>query len=278
MAVTLERIWPVLKGVPLAVLTMSLVTVDLAAGYLCLRENEDLFNPLNHLGLIRWGFTYAAIHPWKTLWLFLLFVLLFILAVNTLTCTTSKVLFLYRIYRNRAGLISKLFVHIMHYALLVILFGLLASYTFPGRYASSVIAVKGESTRIPGTDIYLELVSSDIDYYRGNRLKYLNGRTISVHFTIGLKSGETTVARAIGINSPFFFNGLGFYLEDFGPKSRSSMNDTPYVRLLVKRDRGTILYFSGTLLFTIGLALYLFRVFIKGSKPSRGPRNHGEGK
>ncbi len=271
MAVTLGRIWRIMKGVHLAVITMFLLAADMAAGYVCLKGNEDLFDPLNRLGFTRWSSTYATVYPQDTWWLFLLFGLLFILAINTLTCTTSKALPLFKRCRGHGSLILKLSMHVMHYALIIILFGLLASYTFPGRYTSSLIAVKGEYTRIPGTKMHLELISSDIDYYHGNRMRYLEGRAISARFIIAISSGEMTRTGTIGINSPFFLRGLGFYLEDFGPKNNSSMNDTPYIRLQIKRDRGTIIYLSGTLLFMIGLILYLFHVSFKKQDGKTNP-------
>jgi len=260
----MKKIWQTLGSIRLTILILWLLVGDLAGGYLSLSGSEKIFRPLNDLGLIEWVATYGKTYPGRTVWLAGLFVLLLILGLNTFVCTTDRVAVLVknrRYFTNRLRFYLKFPVHITHYALLFILTGYLLSYLYAFTCSSVIIVLKHEA-RIPGTDISVRLESLEIDYYRGDRLAFLNDRAFDVQAGLRFTSGRDQTGKTIALNRPCRFRGLSLHLDKFGPASRTAMQKQPYIRLVVKKDPGLKLYFGGTLLFIIGLGLYLWQWFL----------------
>ncbi len=260
----MKKIWRAFGSIRLTILVLWLLVGDLTGGYLSLKGSEKIFSPLNDLGLVEWVSTYGLTYPGRTIWLAGLFLLLLLLGLNTFACTTDRVASLVknrRYFTARLRFCLKFSVHIMHYALLFILTGYLLSYLYAFTCSNLIVVLKHE-TRIPGTDIRVRLESLDIDYYRGERLAFLNDRAIDARAGLLFTSGRYQTVKAIALNQPCLFRDLSFHLDKFNPDSRTSMQKQPYIRLIVKKDPGLKLYFGGTLLFIIGLGLYLWQWFL----------------
>lgn len=268
-----KKIWKVLGSVRLTTVVLLLLVVDLAGGYLGLKGHEDLFKPLNDLGLIEWTRTYGITYAGHTAWFLGMLILLFLLAVNTFVCTTSRVLALVKNrahFTSRLRFILKFSAHIMHYALILILAGYLVSYLYARTYPDMII-VQGQSVQVPHSKIRVRLGSLDVQYYQGSRLKFLNNRAVNVQAALRLTAGQKEVWKAIGINAPFRFRGLSFHLKDFAPQCKSGMRRRPYISLLIKDDPGMMFYFIGTVLFIMGLCMYLYQWFLLSAKRGKMP-------
>ena len=266
-----KKIWKVLGSVRLTTVVLLLLVVDLAGGYLGLKGHENLFKPLNDLGLIEWIKTYGITYASHTAWFFGLLILLFLLAVNTFVCTTNRVFSLAKFhsrFTSRLRFILKFSAHIMHYALIVILIGYLVSYLYARTYPDMII-VQGQSVRIPHSEIQVQLGSLDVQYYQGSRLKFLNNRAINVQAALRLTAGQKEVWKAIGINAPFRFKGLSFHLKDFAPQYKSGMKRRLYINLIIKDDPGMMFCFTGTVLFIVGLCMYLYQWFLLQAKEGK---------
>ena len=256
-----KKTWKALGSIHLTIAVLLLLVVDLAGGYMRLKGNETIFTPLNDLGLIKWINTYGTTYPSHTAWLFALFILLFLLAVNTFVCTTNRVLVLIKNqghFSSRLRFILKFSVHIMHYALIVILIGYLVSYLYARTYPNTIIT-PGQIVHIPNSEIQMQLESFDIQYYQGNRLQFLNNQAFNPRAALLLTAGQKNVRKTIAINAPFLFQGLSFHLKDFAPKYKTGMKRQPYISLIIKKDPGMKFYFAGTLLFLTGLFMYLYQ-------------------
>ena len=264
----MKKIWKALGSIRLTIIVLLLLVCDLAGGYVSLKGSEKIFKPLNDLGLIEWIGTYGKTYPGHTVWFFVLFILLFLLAVNTFVCTTDRVFVLIenrKHFTNRLRFFLKFSVHIMHYALIIILTGYLISYVYAVTCSSVIIALKQESM-IPGTKIRALLKSMDIDYYHGDRLGFLNNRACQVKAELLLTDGDKQTIKTIGLNDPFRFKDLSFHLKDFAPRYEFGMKRQPYINLIIKKDPGMKLYFGGTLFFLSGLFMYLYQWFLLQSR------------
>ncbi|WP_231717158.1 hypothetical protein [Desulfosarcina ovata] len=261
----LSRLWHKLGSIHLTVGVCLALTADLAVGYACLNRKTFIFQPLNDIGLASWIQTYGRHHFIHTAWFFILLGLLTLLAINTLVCTTQRMVWLvarrrhFRWYR----FVFKLAPHIMHYALIVILTGYLCSYLF-----AQVLDVR---TLIPGVAISLpgnssaRIVMTDFEpvYYEADRLPAFKGRVLSPRAILQLIDASGQRRAVLTATRPLRFNGYGIFLKDFSPKKKDGgMNRCVRVDITIRNDPGVRLYLAGILLFSLGLAMYLMERFI----------------
>lgn len=266
MNTRMERIWKALGSVDLAVVLLLLLVGDTAVGSLALRFGDNPFRSFNDSGLIDWVQTYGLHDLPETWWFFLLLPLLFLLALNTFVCTTLRVAAIVkaRSHAGGPGLLFKLSPHAMHYALILILLGFLASTLF-ARVLPNNPLVPGKSMRLYPSEFSLMLEALRVDYYRGGRLpdawlkRALDARA-ELRFTDG--AGTVVHRDEVSINHPARFQGFSIHLKDFGPQIEGGgMSRQPYVNLIIKKDPALTLYFAGTALFVAGLVVYLVEWF-----------------
>ncbi len=291
----MKKIWKLLGNMNLSIGILSLLVCDLIAGYYNLKGNESIFKPMNDLGLIEWAGTFGRTYPAKTIWFFILLILLTLLVINTFVCTTDKMIILIknrRHFKNPLNFILKFSPHIIHYALIIIMGGYFITYLYPAICTDKIIVLK-QSVNIPGTNIKMMLNTMNIDYYHGTRLNFLNGRAYDISAdlllslypkptgdkTSGKKHTENTentkcknyneknnsiykcIKKTIGLNRPFLFDDMSFHLKDFAPKYQYGMKRQPYICLSIKKSFGIKVYFAGTLLLLSGLLMYLYQWF-----------------
>lgn len=242
----------------LTLVLCALLTMDLAIGYLCLHGRTTLFAPLNDIGLSAWVETYGRHNLAASAWFFALLGLLTVLCVNTFVCTTDRVAALLRARARfpRRRFWFKLAPHIMHYALIVILLGYLASYLFSQVLPTRTL-VPGASLALPGTTGRVTLESFDPVFYTGDRLEFLQDRVIQPRATLRLSDGESDRTALLTGAGPVRFKGYGLFLKDFSPDRKGGMMTRVRVDLHVRRDPGVPLYLAGIALFSVGLVLYL---------------------
>lgn len=255
----LKNIWHMSGSIQLTFYLIILTMADFAAGFFSLKSHSELFHPLNDLGFVKWAGTYARNNPSETAWLFILIGLMATLSINTFTCTTERVITLFRQHAAtdaKTKFILRLSPHIMHYALLIMLLGYLVSYLTGDTYLSNVL-IPGGSVKIPGTIYTVKLTDLEIDYYQGNRLSYMQDRGIGVRADILIQHGNKSMTGILSVNKPVRFRSYSLHLRDFSPKSKSGMSTKKYIEFNIKKDPGSYFYFGGMILFTAGLLLYL---------------------
>lgn len=256
-------LWRSLGSINLTVGLCLLLTADLVWGYFSLDRRMPLFTPLNDMGLIPWMQTYGSHNLAATGWFFLLLALLTLLAVNTFVCTTNRVVQLLaarsdgRGTGHRRRLALKLAPHIMHYGLIVILAGYLASYLCTQVLTGRTL-VPGSHLSLPGTSGQVTLLAFEPEHYRGTRLAFWRNEVITARARLLLDDGTSKREAMLSCTRPVRFQGYSLHLRDFAPKSLDGMKMKTRIDLYVRKDPGVALYLAGIVLFTLGLALYLY--------------------
>ena len=261
MNILFARLWRHLGSINLTVVLCLLLTVDLVCGYFCLGHHTALFIPLNDMGLIPWSQTYGSHNLLHTGWFFLLLVLLFLLAINTFACTTSRVIQLSQSSGTggRLRLVLRLAPHSMHYGLIVILAGYLCSYLFTQVLTSRTLA-PGTRLLLPNASGQVSLLAFEPEYYQGKRLAFWKDEVIAARARLQLSDVHGEQREAIlSCNKPVRFNGYSLHLIDFAPKSLRGMKMKPRIDLVVRKDSGVPLSLAGMALFSLGLLLYLYQ-------------------
>lgn len=261
-----SRIWQTLGSIDLTIFLCLLLTADLVWGYCCLVRHTSLFTPLNDMGLIPWMRTYGSHNLLHTGWFFLLLLLLALLAANTFVCTTGRVsqLLAAKTFR-RTRLILKLAPHVMHYGLIVILAGYLASYLCT-EVINGRTLVPGAHLSLPGTGGQVRLMAFEPEYYRGERLGFWKDEVFAAQARLLLDNGASQREALLTCTRPVLFQGYSIHLRDFAPKSLGGMKMKTRIDLHIRKDPGVALYLAGIVLFTLGLALYLYEWLIDREK------------
>ena len=260
--------WKRLGSIHLTVALCLLLILDLCWGYACLRRHAGLFSPLNDLGLHAWAVTYGRHNLAQTAWFFVLLALLALFAVNTFVCTTDRVA---KLLGNRkrfspTALAFRLAPHVMHYALLMILVGYLASYLFaevlPGR-----TLVPGATMELPGGAGEVTLTEVRPLHYEGKRLDFFTGRVIRPEAHLLFTRGDLRKTAILTDIRPAGFGGWRLFMRNFAPKKRGGMGMRVRVDLTVRKDPGVVFYLAGMVLFTAGLALYVYeKLFYRNTR------------
>lgn len=255
---TLLSLWHALGSINLTVILCLALTADLLFGYGCLVRHTSLFTPLSDMGLAPWLQTYGRFNLTWTGWFFLLLVLLVLFALNTFVCTTNRIVQLFSAQRSRdwKRLVPMLAPHVMHYGLIVILCGYLASYLL-SQVLTGQTLVPGLPLSLPGTGGRITLQSLETKYYQGTRLSFLSKQAITGRAHLLLDDGKTQKKAVLAFNHPVRFQGYSIHLANFFPRSLGGMKMKTRVDLFIRRDPGIPLYLAGIVLFTLGLALYI---------------------
>ena len=251
------RLWRALGSIRLTVAACFLLTVDLGLGYLSLRESLEIFAPMSNVGLIEWVQTYGAANPAHATWFFVMLALLAALSVNTLVCTTERVV---RILAARPAwreLPFRLAPHLMHYAVLIILAGYLCSYLFAASDTGHALR-PGESLTLPGGHAELHFHDFSPELLHGKRIDAFDGYVIKPNARVTVRSGENEYPTTLNFNAPIHVDGYGIYLSDFQPRKPGRGMGRNYVSLIVRRDPSAIVYQLGMAVFVLGLGLYVF--------------------
>jgi len=252
-----RTLWRKLGSVGLTVSLCLALAIDLAGGYFCLKDRAPLFAPLNEVGLAVWTRTYGRHDLFHTAWFFALLGLLAVLALNTFVCTTNRLAILLgkRSQTSAGRLLFRLAPHLMHYALILILTGYLASYLF-ARVLDTRVLVPGTSLTLPETSLQVAFHGFDPVYDRGERLPAFKDRVVDPRARLAVTGGDYKVEAILSINQPVWVAGYGIFLKDFTPRTRGGMNRRPRIDVTIRRDPGVRLYLAGIGLFTLGLGIY----------------------
>jgi hypothetical protein len=255
-----RRLYEFFSSIQLCIILLLFLTLDLGIGYFCVSRHNILFEPMNRTGLFPWLATYGRANLTFTAWFFLFLPILALLVVNTLVCTTGKLIHLFsRRKQNFPGRRAKLClsIHTMHLGLIILLFGYLISYTMATVYPA-ITLLPGKERIIAGTGISLELLEVIPDFYTGTRLAAFAGRSVNPRAEIMIRDSRKKRETTIAFNRPVWLGKYTVFLSRFSPKSAKTMNPTGYIVVNVRRDPGVTLYFSGLAVFLCGMAGYQF--------------------
>ncbi len=253
--IKIKKIVNYLGNLYLSIVLFFLIVIDLVYGYICLNGRETLFSPINEIGLIKWYSTYGITYFRYTIWLLFLLLLLLLLGINTIICTTDRCITIVK-NRNIRHKLIKISPHIIHYAVILILFGFLISYVFS--YTKRVILLPNKKEQI-SQNMSIKIESLKIDFYTGNRLSFLKNRAINCMAKLCiLKDNNKEKCSYISLNSPVIYGMYSFHILRFSPSFKESMSLKPYLLVVIKRDPGIWIYLIGSVLLIGGLFIYLY--------------------
>jgi hypothetical protein len=256
-----RTLWRLAGNIQLTVVLCGLLTVNLACAYPAIKGDLTLYMPMNDIGVYNWLRTYG-LSNWTSAWWFMaLLLLLTALGLNTFVCTTDRLLGIVR--GRRPGWFLKLAPHIMHYAVLVILSGYLASYllalSLPGR------ALKpGDALVLPNGAGSVVFEKFEPIYYEGERLETFDGFILNPRAKMILRAeGRPARVDWLFFSHPVSLSGYKIFMEDFLPRRKAGGMDVKSLKLIVRYDPSASIYLAGLALFVLGLGLYVFDRVIK---------------
>lgn len=257
MSPVVVRLWRALSSIRLTVAICWLLAADLGYGYFSLRDRLEIFTPMSDVGLLEWLRTYGTANPAHTLWFFAMLGLLAALSVNTMVCTSERVV---RILAARPAcreLPFRLSPHLMHYAVLIILGGYLASYLLATSDTGRALR-PGEAFTLPGTGTQIQFHDFSPELLRGKRIEAFENYVIRPNAQLTIHRAEGDENAVLNFNDPLRVDGYGVYLSDFQPRKPGKGMGRKYVSLIVRRDPSAVVYRFGMAVFVFGLALYVF--------------------
>lgn len=250
------RTWHALRSIRLTVALCFLLASDLSLGYLSLRESLEIFEPMSRVGLLEWIGSYGAANPRHAAWFFAMLALLGALALNTFVCTTDRVLYILARGHAWRELPFRLAPHLMHYAVLLILAGYLASYLFSTSDTGRALR-PGERFTLAGAGLTVAFREFQPEILRGDRVDAFDGYVIRPNALMTIRDGENEYSAVLNFNEPIHAGGVGIHLNDFQPRKPDGGMGYRYVRLIVRRDPSAVVYRLGMAVFVLGLSLYI---------------------
>ncbi len=265
--VAIKNIWNLFGSPTLTVFILLAIVVDLEIGFFLFRSFPSVFSPLDRLMLFEWLRTYGIESITVTWWFFVLLFLLVVLAANTVVCTTDQVIALIKRRKRFSDIrafLLKFAPHVMHIAFVLLLLGHLTSYVAGFNLFNNILR-QGIVMQIPHSDLRLSLETLKVTFYKSEDapLPDLAGKARDVVADVLIVDPASDnfkheVKKKISINRPAFYRGISFHLKDFYPQNDANKG-VPYVNLIIRKDPGIRILAGGTILFTIGLFMYLFQ-------------------
>ncbi len=250
----LKGVWKGLGSPGLTVVLTVLICVDTAVGSFVVAGNRAFYERLDMEILFPYLWRVVPEHPWLTLWIVVLVVLVSLFAVNTLVCIIDRV---YMILKKRAPL-RALLPQLVHVGFIVALLGHLAGSTY-GFRAYGTVAIEGQKLAVPHTeDLYMRLDGVHARFSH-------TGELTDLKVSITLFEGDIPVySDEMSINDPLIYRGIAFYYVRHGRTLRGFLIDVDGKKTEVSArgsfasPRGRIFYFGR--IHTEGTAVPLVEV------------------
>jgi hypothetical protein len=233
-------------------------TVTLFTGSIYYNISNEIFIPLNRMGMFRWMSTYGFENPLYTWWFFLFVVLMVVLGLNTLFCTLDRLVKIIGRFKDIRKFKTKLYLlapHIMHFSFMVLMIGYFSLYAF-GINTYDNILRKGIPSLLPGTDVKIELKEHRFTPYNSDTNAILKGKYLAAEFDLLFSDNESEVIKTAGCNAPCYYRGYSIHVAEFNPKSARYMTKTVWVNLTIRKNVGIPLFLTGVIIFVIGVFLY----------------------
>lgn len=217
------------------------VSLNLFIGVLVTTFHDPVFKKLNSMLMPDW-FHQVASMPGLYLWIFPLFVLLLLLAINTIVCTTVYV----KTVMRKDFFLKKLGVVLFHIAFVVALGGHCMS-EFIGLNEQVILDV-GTTSQVPGTGLSLETL--EIRKITPTINKAVARMGIEATLKVITPEGSSMPLN-IKTMSPQLFLGYTFHLS-FMDKGLTDKQ----ARLIVRRDYGLFFIILAGIIAFIAIVLY----------------------
>jgi len=238
----MKRLWHFFSRMDLGFWLLQCVSLNLFIGVLVTIFHDPEFKKLNSMLMPDW-FHQVASRPGIYLWIFPLIVLLLLLAINTIVCTTVYV----KTVMRKDLFLKKLGVILFHVAFVIALGGHCMS-EFIGLNEQVILDV-GTISQVPGTDLSLETldIRKNISIVNGAKAR------LGIEAIMNARTPEGSIMPlSIEAMSPQFFLGYTLHLSfmDMGLTDNQA-------RLIVRRDYGLLLIIAAGVTAFIAIVLYV---------------------
>ncbi|MFQ5585498.1 MAG: cytochrome c biogenesis protein ResB [Thermodesulfobacteriota bacterium] len=202
----MKRVWRLLASTELTIILAILICLDAAWGSLITVRHRDLFQSLDHAILFQWLASYGKANIGKTLWIYLLIILITLFALNAVLCTVERI-FNIIVYRRPW---RSLYPQIVHIGFLIALVGHLMGSAYGFRSQGNLVH-QGETIPVPqqeGLSLRLDAIETATSP---------RGELESLTTTVTLfQEGKALLTDTIKLNDPLRYRGIAFYHVDHG--------------------------------------------------------------
>ncbi len=192
------------SSIILTVVLAALICVVSIAGSLVTIKNPGIMQYLDHRVLV-YGLAELSGRA-EVYWIFVLVILIFFFAVNTVVCTIEKIASI----MSRGAPKRSLIPQVVHVGFLIALLGHLVG-SVSGFKTSDNVVFRGQALPVPHTgDLSIRLDGIET---RQNPSGYRDFLRVDVTL---LRDGEELRRGAISLNHPLLYRGMAFYYNDDG--------------------------------------------------------------
>lgn len=243
----MKRLWKFFSRMDLGFWLLMCVSLNLFVGVLVAAFQADEYKKLDSILMPAW-LSLSTGRPWLYLWIFSLFILLFLLGVNTAVCMIEYM----KTLIDKGCVLKKLGIILFHAAFVLAIGGHCIS-TFTGTN-EQVMLDAGTTTQVPGTGLTLE--TTEIRKIRTT----INGEVARLGIEAKLRA-VTEDGNSIPMNmetmAPQFLLGYSFHLS-FMDKGLTGKQ----ARLIVRRDYGLVFIMLAGIVALIATALYVWFILL----------------
>ncbi|MCK4739185.1 MAG: cytochrome c biogenesis protein ResB [Deltaproteobacteria bacterium] len=198
--------WQFFASTGLTIILSIAICIITAIGSIIVVRNQPFFQAVDGEVLFPWLLKNVATNLSVTLWMVVLIILITLVTINAIVCTTEKV---YLIFKDKRPM-RALFPHIVHLGFFIAILGHLTGSVFGFRSDGNIIFV-GDTIDVPDTPGYsVRLDSSEVELSPW-------GEPSSIETKLTLfKKGREVKSDVVRINGPLIYRGIAFYHTNHG--------------------------------------------------------------
>jgi hypothetical protein len=233
----IKKIWNFCGNIEVNFWLIFAISINLAIGAYFIKYNPKLFNSLNHALVQNWFMEYGQYEPGQSWWFLILFILAFLLGMNTFVCAVKRIIHLWP-QKNQLGFrvfSIKIAPSLIHLCFLVILAGHFLSLIV-GYHQN--IPVQLNQKMSLSQDSSVEVIRQQVERY--TTPVAFTGAIRQATVVLKIQSPETTDIKELSILHPIYWQGMSIHL-DIVTKSGSQKTAPPELKLMIKKDPGVAL-------------------------------------
>jgi hypothetical protein len=249
-----RSLWQFFSSITLSIWLLLAISFTLLIGSIYSRYLPTTYNKLDYTRFQDWITSHGFVVSW---WIWLLFLLLTLFAINTAACTSER---LWELLKKRsefpfASFMLLISPSVMHLCFLAIIGG------------HAISQFSSDIRQLPARNGMKTALSSGTLAVIDTRCSFrsepgLTGILRSCTAHLSLSSEEGTVVRYISLMEPTSIGGYSIHLIMAG---KAKQGKTPEMKLVTKKDPGLALILLGNILLCI-LMLWYFPVVLRSRK------------
>ena len=263
----MRKIWNFLSNLKLTYWLLLLICINLAVGSFYLKYSFSVFHTLNRYLIQDWLLQIGQHHFIQIWWLVSLFLLLFILFLNTWACTINRLIGL---MKRRQGMTTRSFWVKIAPSIIHICFIIIISGHFLSEVAGSNKVIKLSQKQVmdikdKSAPIKIQVTNSQM--IKHDQPEVLKGRIKACLANLVIIDGQDHYSKTVRILKPVIWDGYSIHLKL--TKARSA---NPELVLQVKKDPGLPYIIIGFSLMMVSMCWY----FPQKGLAFQSPKKNGQ--